>query len=298
VGSVTYGIPWLGHAMCLLYNADLLTKAGVDPASLTSREALVKAIEAVEIKTGARGFGLVGADSNDVSWMVNQFIYGFGSSLVSADGQSVAVNNDASRAAIDFYKNTLGKHAQDTWTSDTGVEVMSYFRKQDVAFEIQGIWGVTDIIKNGSPFKVGIIPLKNVGLCAEVGPMLLAIPVSMSASDKAEAVRFIRYMISLPSQEQIMIGEYSPEHDAYYPFRTPIRRDMEDSEFFKNNTGYYKFIEGFQNPSIDVPVPAWQTVKDEVYQPGLHQVMTDQATIDEFLDRVEKEGNRLLSEQK
>ena len=298
VGGLSYGIPWLGHAMCLLYNKDLLKTAGVDAASITSRDALVSAIEAVESKTGARGIGLVGAAGNDVSWMVNQFIYGFGSSLVTKDGGTVAVNNENSKAALTFYKNVLGAHAQSTWTSDTGVEVMSYFRKQEVAFEIQGIWGVTDIQKNGAPFEVGIIPLKNVGLCAEVGPMLLAVPANMSAAGKAKAVNFIRYMISKQAQEQIMNGEYSPEHDTYYPFRTPIRLDMADSQIFKDNPGYIKFIEGFQNPSVDVPVPAWQTVKEEIYQPGLHQVMTGEIAIDTFLAEVETEGNKILSAQK
>ena len=43
VGRATYGIPWLGHAMCLLYNQSLLTKAGVDAAAITSRDAFVRA---------------------------------------------------------------------------------------------------------------------------------------------------------------------------------------------------------------------------------------------------------------
>jgi multiple sugar transport system substrate-binding protein len=292
--GASYGVPWLGHSMCLLYNKTLLDEAGVDPTAITSREALLSAIETVEAKTSARGIGLVGADSNDVSWMVNQFIYGFGSSLVSGDGRTVTVNNARSKEALAFYKDILGAHAQPTWTEDTGVEVMDCFRKQEIAFEIQGIWGVTDIQKNGAPFEVGILSLSDVGLCAEVGPMMLALPAGMKDTDKEAAVRFIRYMISKPAQEQIMNGEYSPEHDTYYPFRTPIRVDMADSQIFKSNPDYVKFIDGFQNPSVDVPVPAWQTVKEEVYQPGLHRLMTGEITIDAFLGMVETEGNQIL----
>jgi multiple sugar transport system substrate-binding protein len=283
--------------MCLLYNKDLLKKAEVVPGSIKSLEAFIEALEAVEEKTGARGIGLVGADSNDVSWMVNQFVYGFGSSLVSGDGKTVEFNNEKSKAALDFYKNILGKHAQPTWTGDTGEEVMKYFRNQEVAFEIQGIWGVTDIQKNGSPFEVGVISMKDIGLCAEVGPMMLAIPSGMSGEKKEEAVSFIRYMVSRDAQEQILNGEYSPEHDAYYPFRTPIRIDMSDSRIVKSNPEYGLFIEGFGNPSIDVPVPAWEAVKDDYYESGLNKVMSGEMTIDAFLVMIETEGNRILNAQ-
>ncbi len=295
VDDQTFGIPWLGHSMGLIYNQDLLEAAGVDPLSIVSLESLLAAIEQVESRTEAQGIGLVGADSNDVSWMVNQFIDGFGSSLVNDDGTAVTINNDQSRAALDFYKNVLGPHAQSTWLDDTGTEVMTAFRNQLVAFEIQGIWGVTDIQKNGSPFHTGVIALEDIGLKAEVGPMMLAIPANMSLENQAAAKTFIRYLISKPAQESIMNGEYSIEHDAYYPFRTPIRVDMADSQIFKSYPDYLVFVEGFRNPSIDVPVPAWQTVKEQFYEPGLHRVMTGELAISDFLAQIEIEGNRVLN---
>lgn len=298
VEGKSYGIPWLGHSMCLLYNKNLLKKAGIDADSIDSLDALVKAIELIEENTDAQGIGLVGANGNDVSWMVNQFIYGFGSDLVNDDGTSVTINNEKSKAALEMYKNILGKHAQPTWMNDTAMEVMTYFRKQEVAFEILGIWGVTDIEKNGSPFEVGIISLNDIGLSSEVGPMMLAIPSAMSDKNTDESIKFINYLISKEAQEQIMKGEYSPEHDAYYPFRTPIRIDMSDSQIFQSHPEYFTFIEGFKNPSIDMPVPAWQIVKNEIYEDGLHKVMNDEMTIEEFLDMIEAKGNQILSTNK
>ncbi len=294
-GDTVYGVPWLGHSMCLLYNETLLEKAGVNASAINSPDALIDALEKVEAKTDAYGIGLVGADSNDVSWMVNQFIYGFGSQLVSADGKTVAINNEKATAALIFYRDMLGKHAQPTWREDTGLEVMSHFRDQEVAFEIQGIWGVTDIQKNGSPFQVGIINLKDIGLCAEVGPMMLTIPTGIDSNAREEAFQFIRYMVSIPAQEKIMNGEYSPEHDAYYPFRMPIRIDMANSPIFQSHPEYMAFMEGFAAPSIDVPVPDWQTVKEEVYEPGLGRVMRKEMTIEAFFKEVETKGNMILN---
>lgn len=291
-----YGIPWLGHSMCLLYNKTLLEQAGVDAGSITSLDTLVLALEQVGQATNAQGIGLVGAESNDVSWMVNQFIYGFGGSLVDESGKSVVINSPQSADALNFYKNILGPHAQPTWVDDTGVEVMKCFLSQEIAFEIQGIWGITDVQKNGEPFEVGVIPLSRIGLNAEVGPMMLALPAGISEQGKEQAISFIRYMISMDAQQAILNGEYSPEHDEYYPFRTPIRLDMADTAMMRMHPDYQLFIEGFEHPSVDVPVPKWQKVKDDYYQAGLHRVMTGETTIEAFLRWIETEGNRILAE--
>ena len=92
-----------------------------------------------------------------------------------------------------------------------------------------------------------------------------------------------------------MNGEYDAEQDTYYPFRTPIRVDMANSNYFTVNPEYLTFVAGFRNPSIDVPVPAWQTIKEQVYQPGLHQVMQGQLSVEDFLVQVETKGNEILT---
>lgn len=295
VNGRSNGIPWLGHSICLIYNKNLLAQAGVDAGSIKDLASFLSALERVEAKTNAKGVGLIGANHNDVSWMVNQFIYGYGSTLVDETGRKVNVNNEKARQALSFYKNVLGPHAQATWADDTGMEVMSYFRKQEIAFEFQGVWGVSDIAKNGNPFKVGVIALEDIGLYAEVGPMMLAIPKNMDESKKEAALEFIQFLISKEAQEKIMDGEYSPEHDAYYPFRTPVRKDLEDRVVFKKYPEYIPFIKGFERPSIDVPVPAWQTVKEQYYAPGLHQVMKSEISIEDFLEMIQEKGDEVLA---
>ena len=298
VKGEVYGIPWLGHTMGLIYNKDLLDKAGVDPLKITDLDELVLACEKVESSTDAMGIGLVGAEHNDISWMVNQFIYGFGGSLVSEDGTMVTINTAQSEAALNFYKNTLGAHAQPSWKTDTGVEVMEAFRNQSIAFEIQGLWGVTDIWKSEKPFETGVIALDDIGLYPEVGPMMLAIPTTLDPDRKEAALDFIRYLISKDAQKQIMEGEYSPEHDEYYPFRLPVRRDISENDIFIEYPEFGKFLSGFEKPSIDVPVPLWQQVKEEYYEHGLHQVMENKVSVKEFLVNIEERGNLILNQEK
>jgi ABC-type glycerol-3-phosphate transport system substrate-binding protein len=293
-----FGVPWLGHAMGLIYNKDLLKQAEVDPASIVDLETLLKALENIESKTEAMGIGLVGADHNDISWMVNQFIYGFGGQLVDEEGTKVLVNSEAGKAALNFYKHDLGKYAQETWTDDNGEDVMAYFREGKVAFEIQGPWGITDIWKNQEPFDTGVIPLVDIGIYPEVGPMMISIDQNMQ-EDKKLAIRpFVEFLISHEGQRMIMNGEYSPEHDRYYPFRLPVRRDMIEQGEMDDYPEFYGFVSGFDHPSVDVPVPKWQIIKDHYYESGLHNVMKGNMTIEAFLAWVENEGNIILMDEK
>ncbi|NTV91564.1 MAG: sugar ABC transporter substrate-binding protein, partial [Clostridiales bacterium] len=116
------------------------------------------------------------------------------------------------------------------------------------------------------------------------------------AEDKLKEVfGFIEYMISEEAQASIMDGEYSPEHDAYYPFRVPVRIDLADSLVLQKRPQYLPFLKGFDRPSIDVPVPKWQKIKDELFAPGLSRVMKSETTTEDFLKMIEEEGNKILN---
>ncbi len=295
VNDALYGVPWIGHSICLLYNEKLLAQAGVDPAEIFDLDSFVAALAMVEAHTMASGIGLVGASHNDLSWMVNQFVYGFGSSLVDTATGEITVNNPLTYQAIYFYKNVLGGYAQDGWVNDTGLDVMKLFLNQEVAFEFQGVWGLTDIYKNGRPFEVGIIVPSNLGIKAEVGPLMLSIPKEMSQENKDAAEHFMAYLISEEAQAKIMLGEYSPEHDTYYPFRLPLRVDLLETLIKDNYNVYLPFVEGMKEPSIDVPIAEWEAVKSDIYETGLHRVMKGELEIDVFLQNLENDARKVMN---
>lgn len=55
VNGKVFGIPWDLDPGLLFYRVDVLEKAGVDPASLTSYDALLQAGDAIRTKTGSKG---------------------------------------------------------------------------------------------------------------------------------------------------------------------------------------------------------------------------------------------------
>ncbi len=292
VNQTYYGIPWVSHSMALIYNKNLLAEAGVDASSIVDKTSFESALQTIEEMTDAKGIGLVGANHNDLSWMVNQFIYGNGGKLI--ENNQVAIHTEQSRSALEYYRDTLSKYAQDTWLEDTGTEVMAYFRNKEVAFEIQGLWGVTDIWRNDNPFEVGVLSLDKIGANSEVGPMMLSYGKSLSDEKREIVNSFIEFMISKEAQIAIMKGEFSPERNEFYPFRLPVRQDILESEAFEPYQIFNVFIASYGITSIDVPAPKWMIIKETLYAPNLNRLMKREITIDEFFNIIKIEGDKIL----
>ncbi len=295
-----YGIPWLGHSMQLIYNRDMFEKAGIKEPPKTWQELYADAFKLTG--NGKYGIGLPGQQSNDLSWSLDMFIYAGGAKLVKKepDGSySVALNTTEGRNAVQFYLKLMKECAPPDSAEKTGKEIMDDFRNQKVAMEFQGPWGVTDIWKSGNPFRVGVapIPAGPGGSFAEIGPYMLAIPAGVSGEKFNAAVKLISFMISRKGQEMILTGEKGSDGKSY-PFRIPVRNDLQDSEFFKAHHEFLLFVTGLNNPSIATPIEAWNKVDVEVFRMNINKCITGQMSVDKALDIIEKQGNKLLQSDK
>ncbi len=281
-------IPWIGHSMGLIYNKDITDLAGVDPNSFRSIDDLLNACETINKKTGHKGLGLVGADSHDLTWMMSQFIYSFGGKLTETNEKnqqtSILINSQESKDAVNFYINKLGKYAQEGWQEHTGLEVMEAFRNSEIAFEIQGPWGITDIWKCGCKFDVKAISLTQMNMYSEVGPLMLSI--SKDSKNIESSKDFIRYLTNKNTLERIMDGEYDDKYEEYYPYRIPLNKDMDDSMFFKKYPEFLVFIEGYNKASINTPTTVWAEDYKDLYSYYIHQAILKNITIDEALESI------------
>jgi ABC-type glycerol-3-phosphate transport system substrate-binding protein len=286
-----YGVPWLSHSMALIYNKELVELAGINIEAIVDKTSFIEELKKTEALS-VSGIGLVGAEHNDLSWMVNQFLHGQNGQLIN--NGKLTINSKASADGLKYYFEELTPYAQSSWQEDTGVEVMELFRNGQLVFEIQGPWGITDIWKNGNPFEVGVLPLSTIDLASEVGPMMLCIPNNINKKKIDKSLELIDFLISTQAQEAIMRGEYSPEQDVYYPFRLPVRDDIINSYVFVDFPEFVPFIQSYHNISIDVPEPIWQTVKTDIYTPLLRSLVLEKITISEFLLEIEEKYNDLI----
>lgn len=288
VGDEKMALPWIGHSMCLIFNGDLIRQADVNPHLWASPQELLEGLDTIEEKTGKAGIALVGAEHHDLSWMVNQFVYTFGGELVSFDEEGnpidIVVNSEEAAAGIDYYINGLGAYAQPGWEEHNGSDVLEVFANGEAAFEIQGPWAVSDIWKRGNPFEIGVVPLSQLGIYAEVGPLMLAL--DKDSDNMSGALEFMQFLNTDKAQEILMNGEYDDKYGAYYPFRVPIKTTVVESEFFKQYTEFKAFVAGFEMPSLSTPDEIW-AVKEEQYISLLHQVIIGDMTIEDALEEID-----------
>ncbi len=281
-------VPWIGHSMALIYNKDIMAQAGINPEDFTSLNDLADACKIIYDKTGKKGLGLIGAESHDLTWMISQFIYTYGGCLVNCDIRGdqteVTINSKQAEQAIDFYINTLGEYAQEDWQEHAGSEVVEAFRNEEIAFEIQGPWGITDIWKNRSGFDVGAISLSQFEMYSEVGPLMLSI--SKDSQNIESSKDFIKYLMEKSTLEAVMEGEYDEKYEAYYPYRVPLRKDMEDSDFFERYPDFLVFIEGYKMPSINTPTSTWAAEYKHLYAYYIHKAITGEMSIKKALESI------------
>lgn len=301
--TVQYGVPWMGHSIQLVYNVDLFAKAGISGPPKTWDELYADAKKLTvdtngDGKIDQWGIGLAGKQDNDILWMVNMFMYQGGASLVKESGGKtvVALNTPEGRAALEFYLKLIKECAPPDTGNKNGADNMNDFRNQVVAMELQGPWGITDVWKSGNPFKVdaSVVPTGKAGRFADIGLEYLTIPAGVQGAKREAAVKVIKFLASKKGQEMLMKGEIGAD-GKYYPFRVPIRKDMADTDYFRQNPVFRPFIEGFAFPSLSMPVEAWYQVEQEVYRSELNKAVVGMASAAEALAAVEKQGNAILA---
>lgn len=171
------GFPYTIEAIGLAYNADILDKAGIDPASITGPDALKSAFETLDSKKDELGLtAVVGYCVEPVNlwWSTGQHMFGVyeDAGLARDDTTYLDMLNDGGK--ID--KDRFSKYAEmvgllnqysdpDLLISGTYDQQILNFASGKYAFVTQGSWiGATmtsadkDAYDAAGDFKVGMVP--------------------------------------------------------------------------------------------------------------------------------------------
>jgi multiple sugar transport system substrate-binding protein len=103
-----YGVPWILDTKYFFSNTDLLQKAGVDPASLSTWDGVLAAARALKDKKVIE-YPLMWSWKQAEALICDytQLVGAFGGKFLSDDGRSVAFNTGGGLAALEFMKKTL-----------------------------------------------------------------------------------------------------------------------------------------------------------------------------------------------
>ena len=141
-GGKTYGLPLTMSPQSLLYNQDLLDKAGVKVP--TTPQEFFDAAKAVKDKTGAWGYAMPTKTSDVLlSYILTmQWVIGFGSDWSKDDG-TITANDPKNKEALTWIQKFL-----DADLSPKGLDaptLRNVFAEGKVGFMIDGPWVFTNV---------------------------------------------------------------------------------------------------------------------------------------------------------
>lgn len=153
----TYGVPMVTDTLALLYNKDLLAKAGVTKPPATWDEVKAAGL-AVKAKTGNAGVFM-----KPQGFYALPLIYGEGGGLVDVQAKKITVNDEKAQKAIGIGQDLISSGAAVTdVTKDSYSNMQAMFKEGKVAMMINGPWSVSDDLK-GPAFadkaNLGIAPV-------------------------------------------------------------------------------------------------------------------------------------------
>jgi raffinose/stachyose/melibiose transport system substrate-binding protein len=173
----TLGFPFTTEAIGLAYNADILSKCGVDPSSITGPDSMRAAFEKIDAKKDELGLrAVIGyfTEPENLGWSAGNHIFGayIDSGLARDDTTYIDLLNDGGKldeSRFMDYAAMIGLFNQysdqELLTNGAYADQVSNFSSGKYAFITQGSWiGAAMTGDNSSEyasagnFKVGMIP--------------------------------------------------------------------------------------------------------------------------------------------
>lgn len=218
--SKIYGMPVATEGYGLIYNKEILDKAGIDPASITSYDALKGAFETLESKKADLGIDNVVSYTTKETWVTGNHTFNIALAIQDdptqfmADyiaGKADVVNNKYFQEwmnLVDLLCKYGGGSALDTIDYSTQV---GNFALGKTAFLHQGNWVAGDLKGLDASFDMGFVPLavgsdEKSGQSIPVGvPMYWAVNKDSAVSQDAKD--FLNWMVTSEKGQDSLVNE-------------------------------------------------------------------------------------------
>ncbi|WP_067818382.1 extracellular solute-binding protein [Actinomadura kijaniata] len=247
----TFAVPQTTDSLGLLYNKELLKKAGHEAPPKTIAELKQFALD-VKDKTGKTGLTL-----NVDGFFVLPFLYGEGGDLVDAANKKITVNSPQSVAGLKVISDLISSGAAaKPAIADSYLAAMTAFKEGRTAMIYNGPWSTTDALK-GSAFKnkenlgVAPVPAGSVKAASPTGGHDYT--VYAGSKNLAASYAFVRFMSSTDSQSKVAarLGLLPTRTSAY------ARPEVQGNELVKT-----------WKPIVDTGAPrAWIPEGGQLFEP-------------------------------
>jgi raffinose/stachyose/melibiose transport system substrate-binding protein len=224
-GDQLYGMPFNQEGYGLIYNKQIFEKAGIDPATITSFDALEKAVKTLDSKKGELGLNAVFAVPGKEKWVTGLHL-----SNVALANEFKSGKQAYEAKKLDFKYNKQLKELLDLQTNyaympdgkkasinsvDYAMQIEQQYSTGKVAIVQMGNWaygginGVNpEIAKNSSILP---LPLKGVNEDSiPVGvPMYWSINKDKSDAEKTAAKDFLNWLYTSDEGKEMIINDFN-----------------------------------------------------------------------------------------
>lgn len=236
------GFPYAIEGYGITYNADILKKAGIDPATLTSYSAYEKALDTLESKKEELGLQAVvsmAAEGSQMYWSTGNHLFGYYlSGGLDRDDKSVfdkfmkgELDKDRFEQFAKFFKLLADHSDQQVLVSGSYDDQVSLWASGKTAFITQGNWLDASFSQYNITFDAGIAPF---AFTEEEMPGILADSPSWwfayKDSKNLDGVKkFFDWMASSDVARKAMVedmGMVSPYKSVTLQPKTPLAKSV------------------------------------------------------------------------
>jgi multiple sugar transport system substrate-binding protein len=172
IGGKTYGVPIGANTLALYYNKTVLTKAGVDVATVKDWASLTAALAKVKA-AGKKGITFSAIGTEEGSFQFLPWFWGAGANLTALDSPQAV-------SSLTLWNDWLKKgYAPNSVLNNTQTTSWQEFATGNYAFAENGTWQLANAAKAGFPYGIIAIPALNGGPApAPTGGEFVTAPVA------------------------------------------------------------------------------------------------------------------------
>ncbi|HPY94178.1 MAG TPA: extracellular solute-binding protein, partial [Clostridia bacterium] len=216
------GFPIAMEGFGLGYNAELLEKAGIDPASLTTFSAVKAAFEKVDgmkAELGLDSVVSIGTSVADLWWVTSQHVFNafyagyqdYNDSSFYDALRKGEVDQERLTAFANYLKLLYDYADQNVLVNGTYDDQVAAFANQKAAFITQGNWIDPNLAQLGATFKMNYISHnfleeESTGLYM-AAPSWFVVNAQATPEQQAAAVEFLNYMALSEDGANYMVAE-------------------------------------------------------------------------------------------
>ena len=221
VDKKVYGMPAATEGYGLIYNKDILDKAGIDPKSIDTFDKLKAAFETLDSKKAELGIDNVVSYTTKEFWVTGN--HTFNMALATQDnptqftkdyvaGKTDIVNNKQFNDWMNLVellcKYGGGKKLD---TIDYSTQVGNFGATSKTAFLHQGNWVASDLKNLDAKFNMGFIPLAINNDAKVSGSIPVGVPmywvVNKDSKLNKDAKEFLDWMVSSPTGQEALVKD-------------------------------------------------------------------------------------------